>query len=113
MDSLSYIQMRTGQKLISEATVHTTPSFYEKEGTEAFNWVDAANVFNKNQKLISEATVHTMQSFYEKEETEAFNWVDGANVYNNINRKALFHSKKILCPFVSTYLLNCYGIPTR
>ena len=50
MDSLSYMQMCAGQKLISEATIHTMQSFYEKEETEAFNWVDGANVLQQHQQ---------------------------------------------------------------
>ena len=36
--------------------------------------------------------------------------MDATDVLNSIKRKVIFHNIKILWPFVSTYVLNCYDI---
>ena len=49
--------------------------------------------------------------FPNKGKTEAVILVDAANSFNNINGEVLFQNITILCPFVSSYVLNCYRIP--
>ena len=61
----------------------------------------------------SEAAIHAMRDMFEQDETEAVLLVDAANAFNSINRKALLHNIKILCPILSCYVNNCYNIPTR
>ena len=39
--------------------------------------------------------------------------VDAANAFNNINRKALLHNVKVLCPIFACYVNNCYRSPAR
>jgi len=61
----------------------------------------------------SEAAIHAMRELFKNEESEAVLLVDAANAFNNINRYALLHNIKILCPMFGQYVNNCYHIPAR
>ena len=65
------------------------------------------------QKGGSEAAIHAMRSVFESETAEAVILVDAANAFNNINRKALLHNVKVLCPIFACYVNNCYRSPAR
>ena len=65
------------------------------------------------QTSCREAAIHTIRYFHEQKETKAIILLDAANALNNISRKFLVQNIKTLCPFVSTYVLNCYSIPAR
>ena len=39
--------------------------------------------------------------------------VDVTNAFNKINRKVMLHNVKILCPYLSAYVYNCYSLPAR
>jgi len=39
--------------------------------------------------------------------------MDAANAFNNLNREALIHNIKYVCPEIATYVVNCYTIPAR
>ena len=53
-----------------------------------------------------EAAIHAMHDIFEDTET-----VDDENVVNSINRKALLHNIKYLCPSISSFAYNCYIVP--
>ena len=56
------------------------------------------------------ATIHAMYRIFKSNETEAIPMVDAENVFNSMNRKALLHNIKYLCPVIATFLYNCYVI---
>ena len=61
----------------------------------------------------SEGAVHAMRRMYANERTEAVILVDATNAFNNINREALIHNIKHVCPEIATYVTNCYSSPAR
>ena len=65
------------------------------------------------QKAGCEAADHAMKEIYEEAETDAVLFVDASNAFNSMNRAALLHNIKYLCPAMSTYLRNCYRNPSR
>ena len=54
-----------------------------------------------------------MHKIFESTETDAILIADGENAFNSINRKALLHNIKYLCPAIATFLYNCYAISAR
>ena len=65
------------------------------------------------QKAGCEAAAHAMRQIYEAEETDAVLFIDASNAFNSINRNALLHNIRYLCPPIATYLSNCYSTPAR
>ena len=65
------------------------------------------------QETGCEAVIHAMHKFFESNETDAILIADGENAFNSINRKALQHNIKYLCPAIATLLYNCYAISAR
>ncbi|XP_066914550.1 uncharacterized protein [Clytia hemisphaerica] len=61
----------------------------------------------------SEGAIHAMRRMYTNERTDAVILVDAANAFNNINREALIHNIKYICPEIATYVTNCYSSPAR
>ena len=35
------------------------------------------------------------------------------DAFNSINRKAMLHNLKFICPIIATYIINCYAKPSR
>ena len=60
-----------------------------------------------------EAAIHSMKYVFESAESEAVLLVDASNAFNNINRKAILHNVRILCPILACYVNNCYRLPAR
>ena len=60
-----------------------------------------------------EAAVHAMSSIFQEEDTDAILLVDAENAFNSLNRNVLLHNIQYICPPVSTYVRNCYKIPSR
>ena len=54
-----------------------------------------------------------MREIYREEETDAVLLIDASNAFNCLNRKALLHNVQYLCPQLSTYVRNCYKVPSR
>ena len=54
-----------------------------------------------------------MKIIFEHEDTEAVILVDASNAFNSLNRQAALPNIQILCPNVSTVLINTYRIPGR
>ena len=65
------------------------------------------------QKAGCEAAAHAMSEIFAEEETDAVLLIDATNAFNSLNRKALLHNIGFLCPPLSTYVRNCYGVPAR
>ena len=65
------------------------------------------------QKSGCEAAAHAMKYIFEEEESDAVLLIDASNAFNSLNRSALLHNIKYICPQMSTYVKNCYGRPSR
>eukprot|EP00794_Sanderia_malayensis_P005044 gene5044-biopygen4106 len=65
------------------------------------------------QKAGSEAAVHAISDIFEESASDALLLVDATNAFNALNRKVLLHNIQYLCPPISTYVRNCYLIPSR
>ena len=65
------------------------------------------------RKSGSEAAIHAMRKMFAHENTDAVILVDAANAFNNLNRKAMLHNIKFICPEISKYVTNCYSDPAR
>ena len=65
------------------------------------------------QKAGCEAAAHAMRDIFAESETDGVLLVDASNAFNCLNRKALLHNIRYLCPAISTYIRNCYGSPAR
>ena len=55
-----------------------------------------------------EAAVHAMNSVFEDVETEAVLLVDASNAFNSLNRQNALLNIRLLCPAISTILINTY-----
>ncbi len=65
------------------------------------------------QQLGCEAAAHAMAEIFREEETDAVLLIDASNAFNSINREAMLHNIKYLCPPLSMYVSNCYKVPSR
>ena len=65
------------------------------------------------QKAGCEAAAHAMREIYNEEETDGVLLIDASNAFNCLNRKALLHNVQYICPQLSTYVRNCYKVPSR
>ena len=65
------------------------------------------------QKAGCEAAAHAMRDIFDEEETDAVLFIDASNAFNSLNRKALLHNIRYLCPAMATYIHNCYQQPSR
>ena len=60
-----------------------------------------------------EAAIHAMKEIFDEEETDGVILVDASNAFNNMNRLVALHNIRVICPAISTILINMYQIPTR
>ena len=65
------------------------------------------------QKSGCEAAAHAMREIYQEEETDAVLLIDASNAFNCLNRKALLHNVRYICPQIATYVRNCYKVASR
>ena len=65
------------------------------------------------QKAGCEAAAHAMKEIFEDADSDAVLFIDASNAFNSINREAMLHNIRYLCPPMATYMRNCYGIPAR
>ena len=56
----------------------------------------------------AEAAVHAMQEIFQEEGTDGILLIDASNAFNCLNRKVALHNVRILCPAISTYVINTY-----
>ena len=61
----------------------------------------------------SEAAIHAMRSISDADETDAVLLIDASNAFNSVNRAAVLHNIRVLCPTVVTYVINTYRQPAR
>ena len=61
----------------------------------------------------AEAAIHCMKTIFESDKTEAVILVDASNAFNSLNRQAALHNIRIICPQLSTLLINTYRRPAR
>ena len=54
-----------------------------------------------------------MHDVFQLNSSEAVLMVDAENAFNSINRKALLHKIRYICPEISTFIYNCYNVPAR
>ena len=60
-----------------------------------------------------EAAIHAMKEIFDEEETDGVILVDASNAFNNMNRLVALHNIRVICPAISTILINMYRTPTR
>ena len=60
-----------------------------------------------------EAAVHAMRSIFQETDMEGCLLVDASNAFNSLNRRAALHNVSILCPPLSSILINTYRAPVR
>ena len=65
------------------------------------------------QQLGCEAAAHAMSEIFQEEETDAVLLIDASNAFNSLNRDAMLHNIRYLCPPLSMYVNNCYKVPSR
>ena len=65
------------------------------------------------QKSGCEAAAHAMREIYQEAETDAVLLIDASNAFNCLNREAMLHNIRYVCPELATYVINCYKVPSR
>ena len=65
------------------------------------------------QKSGCEAAAHAMREIYQEAETDAVLLIDASNAFNCLNREAMLHNMRYICPELATYVANCYKVPSR
>ena len=58
----------------------------------------------------SEAAIHAMRSIFHADESDCVLLVDAKNAFNTLNRNATLHNSRIICPALSTILINTYRV---
>ena len=53
-----------------------------------------------------EAAIHAMRDTFVVDETDAVLLIDALNAFNALNRAAVLHSIRVLCPTLATYVIN-------
>ena len=61
----------------------------------------------------AEAAIHSMKLIFEQNSTDGVILIDASNAFNSLNRKAVLHNIRIICPEFSTVLINAYRLPVR
>ena len=61
----------------------------------------------------AEAAIHSMKLIFEQESTNGVILVATSNAFNSLNRKVALHNIRIICPELSTVLINTYRLPVR
>lgn len=68
------------------------------------------------QQAGCEAAVHALADIFAEEATDGILLVDASNAFNAfnaLNRNVLLHNIRYICPEISTYVWNCYCVPSR
>ena len=65
------------------------------------------------QKGGCEAAVHSMRHMFQDSNTEGVLLVDATNAFNSINRQAVLHNIRMLCPLLAQILINTYQSPIK
>jgi len=59
-----------------------------------------------------EVAVHAVCECFQENDLEAVLLVDASNAFNSLNRDAILHNIRFLCPSIDTILINTYRAPT-
>ena len=60
-----------------------------------------------------EAAIHAMRNIFEADETDAALLVDASNAFNSQKKTAALNNIRVLCPLITTYVINTYRVPAR
>ena len=60
-----------------------------------------------------EAGVHALRALFANSDTEAVLLVDASNAFNSLNRRVTLLNTPVVCPPLTTLLLNTYRLPGR
>ena len=60
-----------------------------------------------------EAAIHSTRANFDDDNTEALLLIDATNAFNSINRTAMLHNLKHLCPTIAQCVKNSYQSPSR
>ena len=58
----------------------------------------------------SEAAIHAMRSIFHADESDCVLLVEAKNAFNTLNRNVTLHNSRIICPALSTILINTYRV---
>ena len=61
----------------------------------------------------AEAAIHSMREIFASENTDAVILVDARNAFNSLNRETALHNIQIICPPMSTVVINTYRNGSR
>ena len=61
----------------------------------------------------TEPANHAMINIFEDDNTDAILLIDASNAFNSMNRAIALHNIKVICPMISTFLINSYRKPSR
>lgn len=61
----------------------------------------------------AEAAIHAMREIFKDEGSDAVLLIDASNAFNCLNRSVALHNIQIICPMISTYLINTYRAPAN
>ena len=54
-----------------------------------------------------------MHEIFKEQDTEAVLLINATNAFNTVNRNVLLYNIKMISPAISTYVSNCYSLPSR
>ena len=60
----------------------------------------------------SGAAIHAMKEIFYDKEIDGVILVDASNAFNNMDRLVALHNIRVICPAISTILINMYRIST-
>ena len=60
-----------------------------------------------------EAAIHAMRKIFDSADSEGFLQVDATNAFNCLNRGAALRNISVLCPSLSTILINTYRVSSK
>ena len=61
----------------------------------------------------AEAAIHAMRAVFKEDSTDAILLIDATNAFNCLNRLVALHNIRLICPMISTYLVNTYRQPAK
>ena len=61
----------------------------------------------------AEPVIHSMRCMFEDDRTDAMILVDARNTFISLNRQAVLHNIRVICPQIATIFVNTYLRPAR
>ena len=86
------------------------PLLYYSLREEIIDSVDNLQVFAGHEEDC-EAAGHAMTIASECGDSEAVLTTDAANAFNSVNSNFFLRNIRIICPYLSNYIYNCYSCP--